>query len=76
MAIDSKLPQKMLLKSLTCYQKWISPWFGVCCRFYPSCSNYAFDAISQYGAIKGSALTLKRLLKCHPYHAGGIDFVP
>lgn len=46
------------------------------CRFYPSCSCYAQEAVTQYGAIKGSILTVKRLLKCHPWHTGGFDPVP
>ena len=49
---------------------------GSNCRFYPSCSSYSLEAISRHGAIIGSYLTLKRVLKCHPYHQGGIDPVP
>lgn len=58
------------------YQQAISPFFGMCCRFYPSCSNYAMEAIDRHGVIKGVFLTIKRILKCHPYHGGGIDLVP
>lgn len=46
------------------------------CRFYPTCSQYGLTAIKRFGAIKGSWLTLKRILKCHPFHPGGIDEVP
>lgn len=76
MAIDSKIPQKILLKCLAFYRFFFSPWFGTCCRFYPTCSNYASSAIAKYGVIKGGLFTLKRVLKCHPYHPGGVDFVP
>jgi len=47
---------------------------GPTCRFYPSCSNYAIEAVQHYGSVRGSWLTLKRLARCHPWHPGGIDF--
>jgi len=55
------------------YQFFISPLFPGTCRFYPSCSNYAHEAISKYGVIKGSYLGILRILKCHPFHPGGFD---
>ena len=58
------------------YRYLASPWVGNQCRFYPTCSHYAEEAISHHGLGKGSFLTVKRLLKCHPWHPGGIDFVP
>lgn len=58
------------------YQRWISPLFGPSCRFHPTCSHYAITAIERFGIIKGAWLTIKRLLKCHPLHAGGVDPVP
>lgn len=58
------------------YQKAISPLFPPTCRFYPTCSQYAFEAISVHGALKGSYLAIRRILKCHPFHKGGIDPVP
>ncbi len=58
------------------YQYFISPLLGNRCRFYPSCSNYALEAITLHGAVKGFYLTLRRLLKCHPFHEGGLDPVP
>jgi putative membrane protein insertion efficiency factor len=58
------------------YRLAISPWLGNNCRFYPSCSHYAEEAIVTHGALKGSYLTLCRLGKCHPWHEGGIDLVP
>lgn len=58
------------------YQYLISPVLGANCRFSPSCSEYAHQALAQYGLIKGTRLALGRVLKCHPYHPGGIDPVP
>jgi uncharacterized protein len=58
------------------YQLVISPLFGSVCRFYPSCSQYAIGALLRYGLIKGLWLAIKRLLRCHPWHAGGYDPVP
>ena len=55
------------------YRKYISPLKAPSCRFYPTCSQYALDAFEKYGAIKGSYLSIKRILKCHPFHAGGHD---
>lgn len=61
---------------LRCYQAVISPLLGNNCRFYPSCSAYAVEAIEQHGTVRGSSLALKRLCKCHPWHEGGLDPVP
>lgn len=58
------------------YQYLISPLFGNCCRFYPSCSSYAIEAFRLHGYLRGSYLTFKRILRCHPWHPGGIDLVP
>ncbi|MBI1730151.1 membrane protein insertion efficiency factor YidD [Candidatus Acetothermia bacterium] len=58
------------------YQRFISPLSSPSCRFVPSCSEYAHQAIAKYGALRGCWLALKRLLKCHPWHPGGIDRVP
>jgi putative membrane protein insertion efficiency factor len=58
------------------YQLTISPMMGPRCRFYPSCSNYALEALQVHGAARGSLLTVKRLCRCHPWHAGGHDPVP
>ncbi|WP_459990282.1 membrane protein insertion efficiency factor YidD [Methylosoma difficile] len=66
----------MLIAAVRCYKYLISPLLGPRCRFYPSCSDYYLEALQRHGAISGSYLTLKRLLKCHPFHAGGIDPVP
>ncbi|UOA09697.1 MULTISPECIES: membrane protein insertion efficiency factor YidD [Methylobacter] len=66
----------MLMAIIKFYKYFISPLLGSNCRFYPSCSSYSLEAIQRHGAIIGSYLTLKRLLKCHPFHQGGIDPVP
>ena len=58
------------------YQVWVSPAFPPTCRFYPSCSAYAIEALQVHGPLAGSWLTLRRLLRCHPWHPGGIDPVP
>lgn len=58
------------------YQFLLSPWLGNQCRFYPTCSEYARLAIIEHGTLKGGWLTLRRTLKCHPWHPGGIDLVP
>ncbi len=66
----------ILIALLRFYKYFISPLLGSHCRFYPSCSSYAIEAIQLHGAWKGSWLTLIRLLKCHPHHEGGVDPVP
>jgi putative membrane protein insertion efficiency factor len=66
----------LLIGILRIYRRWISPLLGVNCRFYPTCSRYAMDAIEKHGVTKGSWLAARRLGKCHPYHAGGVDPVP
>jgi len=65
-----------LIALIKFYQYFISPLLGPRCRFYPSCSSYALEALSRHGVIIGLYLTLRRLLKCHPLHEGGIDPVP
>lgn len=61
---------------LRCYIVFLSPFFGGACKFYPSCSNYAWEAVSRHGARRGTLLALKRLLRCHPFTKGGVDLVP
>ncbi len=61
---------------ITCYKVLLSPVLGNTCRFYPSCSSYAQEAIATHGVIKGSWLAIRRLSKCHPWHEGGADPVP
>jgi putative membrane protein insertion efficiency factor len=66
----------LLLLLLRGYQYAISPLLGANCRFYPSCSDYALDAIERHGVVKGTWLALRRVARCHPYHPGGFDPVP
>lgn len=68
--------QKILIQLIRIYRYLISPWVGQHCRFEPTCSVYALTAIERFGALKGSKLTIIRLSKCHPFHAGGFDPVP
>lgn len=58
------------------YQLIISPWLGPRCRFHPSCSHYAHEALAEHGTLRGSWLALRRLARCHPWHPGGVDPVP
>jgi putative membrane protein insertion efficiency factor len=58
------------------YQLGVSPLLGPRCRFYPSCSQYAHEALLRFGLIRGGALAARRLLRCHPWHPGGFDPVP
>lgn len=66
----------ILLGALRLYQLVLSPWIGNQCRFYPTCSEYAHQAIQIHGSWRGSALAIRRLGKCHPWHDGGFDPVP
>ncbi|MBO9536432.1 membrane protein insertion efficiency factor YidD [Herbaspirillum sp.] len=68
-----KTPLLLLLRA---YKLGVSPFLGQNCRFYPSCSDYAAEAVRLHGALKGSFLAGKRLCKCHPWHPGGLDPVP
>lgn len=70
------LVQSVFLIVIRVYRLLLSPWLGNNCRFHPSCSHYAEEAIRQHGALKGGWLAIKRLGKCHPWHEGGIDPVP
>ncbi|MCD2449731.1 membrane protein insertion efficiency factor YidD [Methylicorpusculum oleiharenae] len=66
----------LLIAVIKFYKYFISPLLGNSCRFHPSCSSYALEALHVYGAAKGSYLTIRRLLRCHPFHEGGFDPVP
>jgi putative membrane protein insertion efficiency factor len=67
---------QVLIFLIRCYQRLLSPLLGPRCRFYPSCSHYAAEAITRFGPAKGSALALHRLCRCHPLNPGGVDPVP
>ena len=66
----------VLILLIRVYRRCISPLFPPCCRYYPTCSQYTLTAIQRFGAVKGSALGLSRLLRCHPWSPGGVDEVP
>jgi putative membrane protein insertion efficiency factor len=68
--------KQLLLGVLRAYQYTLRPLLGANCRFYPSCSDYAREAIDRHGAARGSWLAARRVVRCHPYHAGGFDPVP
>lgn len=67
---------RLLTALITAYRRWVSPFLGPHCRFAPSCSAYALEAVRRYGAVRGSALAVRRLLRCHPFNPGGVDPVP
>ena len=66
----------ILLFLISGYRQFVSPLFPPTCRFQPTCSQYAMEAIASYGALKGSWLGIRRILRCHPFHPGGYDPVP
>lgn len=66
----------LFLTLIRLYKQFLSPLLGKNCRFYPSCSCYAEEAIVRYGALRGGWLAFKRILKCNPWHSGGVDHVP
>ena len=65
-----------LRRMIRAYRRYISPLLGRHCRFYPSCSAYAYEAIARHGLGRGGLLAVKRVLRCHPFHPGGVDKVP
>jgi putative membrane protein insertion efficiency factor len=68
--------RQLLLWMIRGYQKAISPLFPASCRFVPTCSQYGYEAIQHYGAIRGGYMAVRRILRCHPFHPGGYDPVP
>lgn len=70
------LPKRFLLALLRFYKREISPYLPPSCRFVPTCSEYAMQAVTKYGAVKGGYLAIRRILRCHPFHPGGYDPVP
>jgi len=67
---------RFLIGCLRLYKRWISPLLGPRCRFVPTCSEYAMEAIARFGAVRGSWLAARRIARCHPLHPGGHDPVP
>jgi hypothetical protein len=70
------VPVRLLRAPVHAYRLVLSPMLGPSCRFYPSCSAYALEALAEHGALRGSWLSLRRLGRCHPWHEGGYDPVP
>lgn len=70
------LPRNVLIGLLMGYRKVVSPLYGPVCRFFPSCSAYALEAVTIHGAVKGTWLAARRLVRCHPWNDGGVDHVP
>ncbi|HET9774998.1 MAG TPA: membrane protein insertion efficiency factor YidD [Gemmatimonadaceae bacterium] len=69
-------PRQLLILAVRGYQVSLSPLLPAACRYHPSCSNYAIDALARHGALKGSWLAARRILRCNPFSAGGFDPVP
>ena len=69
-------PKRALLWLIRFYRASLSPMHPPCCRFIPTCSQYALEAVEKYGAAKGGLMALGRILRCHPLHKGGYDPVP
>lgn len=72
----SAAPRALLLGLIAGYRRYVSPLLPRACRFYPSCSEYASEAIARHGVVRGGVLSARRLARCHPWCEGGIDRVP
>jgi uncharacterized protein len=64
---------QLALTILRIYKRWVSPAIPSACRFYPTCSEYMMEAIERYGVLRGIGMGLRRLMRCHPFHQGGVD---
>ncbi len=65
--------QTVVIRALAAYKRWLSPMLPSACRYHPTCSEYMMEAVSRYGTARGIGLGIKRILRCHPFHAGGYD---
>lgn len=68
--------KRVVLGLIRVYQRYVSPMTPPSCRYIPTCSQYAIESVTKYGAFKGSWLAIKRISRCHPFHEGGYDPVP
>jgi putative membrane protein insertion efficiency factor len=66
----------LVIQLINGYRLLLSPWLGNNCRFYPTCSCYASTAVERFGVLRGLYMGIRRLLRCHPWHVGGVDLVP
>ena len=76
MTADRSGPARALILLIVLYRRVVSPMLGARCRFYPSCSAYAQEALSRHGLVRGAGLALRRIARCHPWNPGGFDYVP
>jgi len=76
MMVIKKIFQIIFISLIKAYKYTLPPLLGPACRFYPSCSEYAYQAIMRHGPVRGLFLAIKRILRCHPFHPGGVDPVP
>ncbi|GAC1397336.1 MAG: membrane protein insertion efficiency factor YidD [Vulcanimicrobiaceae bacterium] len=70
------IARRTIVAAIVVYQRLVSPFLGPTCRFYPSCSQYAKDAVLKHGAFRGVWLAIRRIARCNPWNPGGVDFVP
>ena len=70
------IARRLVISAIVAYQRLLSPFLGPTCRFYPSCSQYAKDAVLKHGAFRGVWLAIRRIARCNPWNPGGVDFVP
>ncbi|HZU26619.1 MAG TPA: membrane protein insertion efficiency factor YidD [Bryobacteraceae bacterium] len=68
--------RQIIIGALRLYKRWVSPLLPSACRFHPTCSEYMMEAVDRFGVLRGTGLGLARLLRCHPFHPGGVDPVP
>ena len=76
MSGPARVPRRLLATLIRGYQRFVSPALPPSCRFHPSCSQYALEAVTRHGALKGGWLAARRLARCHPFNPGGFDPVP
>ena len=75
-ALRPGMPGRVLATLIRGYQRFVSPALPRSCRFHPSCAQYALEAVTRHGALRGGWLAVRRLARCHPFHPGGFDPVP